>query len=53
MILFKLKEINKFFNKPAFDKIAALKKQKELFLLMRNRTDRLIQLLSRVLKTLT
>ena len=44
---FKLKEINEFLGQPDFDKIAAFKKQKELFLLKRNRTDRLIQLLSR------
>lgn len=47
---FKLKEIDEFFNQPDFDKIAAYKKQKELFLLKRNRTDRLIQLLSRLEK---
>lgn len=47
---FKLKEINDFINQPDFDKIAAFKKQKELFLLKRNRTDRLIQLLSHLEK---
>ena len=47
---FKLKEINEFLSQPNFDKIAAFKKQKELFLLKRNRTDRLIQLLSRLEK---
>lgn len=47
---FKLKEIGEFFNQSDFDKIAAFKKQKELFLLKRNRTDRLIQLLSRLEK---
>ena len=47
---FKLKEINEFFSQPDFDKIAAFKRQKELFLLKRNRTDRLIQLLSRLEK---
>lgn len=47
---FKLKEINEFISKPDFDKIAAFKKQKELFLLKRNRTDKLIQLLSRLEK---
>ncbi len=45
---FKLKEINEFLSQPDFDKIAAFKKQKELLLLKRNRTDRLIQLLSRL-----
>jgi len=33
-----------------FDRIAAFKKQKELLLLKRNRTDKLIQLLSRLEK---
>ncbi len=47
---FKLKEINEFINQPGFNQIAAFKKQKELFLLKRNRTDRLIQLLSRLEK---
>ncbi|MDD3278318.1 MAG: MerR family transcriptional regulator [Lachnospiraceae bacterium] len=47
---FKLKEINEFISKPDFDQIAAFKKQKELFLLKRNRTDKLIQLLSRLEK---
>ena len=47
---FKLKEINEFLSQPNFDKIAAFKKQKELFLLKRNRTDKLIQLLSRLEK---
>lgn len=47
---FKLKEINEFISQPDFDKIAAFKKQKELLLLRRNRTDRLIQLLSRLEK---
>ena len=45
---FKLKDINEFLSQPDFDKIAAFKKQKELLLLKRNRTDRLIQLLSRL-----
>lgn len=35
---------------PNFDRISAFKKQKELLLLKRNRTDRLIQLLSRLEK---
>lgn len=47
---FRLKEINEFISKPDFDQIAAYKKQKELLLLKRNRTDRLIQLLSRLEK---
>ena len=47
---FKLKDIRKILEKPDFDKIAAFKKQKELLLLKRNRTDRLIQLLSRLEK---
>ena len=34
---FSLKEINEFLKKPDFDKLAAFKKQKELFLLKRNR----------------
>lgn len=47
---FKLKEIQDFISQPDFNKIAAFKKQKELLLLKRNRTDRLIQLLSRLEK---
>lgn len=47
---FKLKDIQEIFQKPDFDRIAAFKKQKELLLLRRNRTDRLIQLLSRLEK---
>lgn len=47
---FKLQEIHEFINQPNFDKIAAYKKQKEILLLRRNRTDRLIQLLSRLEK---
>ena len=43
----KIKEI---LQKPDFDKIKAFKRQKELLLLKRNRTDRLIQLLSRLEK---
>lgn len=45
---FKLQEIHEFVNQPNFDKIAAYKKQKEMLLLKRNRTDRLIQLLGRL-----
>ena len=47
---FKLQEINQFISQPDFDKLAAYKKQKELLLLKRNRTDRLIQLLTRLEK---
>lgn len=47
---FKLKEIKEILQKPDFDRIKAFKKQKELLLLKRNRTDRLIQLLSRLEK---
>ena len=42
---FQLKEINEILTKPDFDRIAAFKKQKELFLLKRNRINRLIKLL--------
>ena len=42
---FPLKEIKAILEKPDFDRIAAFKKQKELFLLKRDRLDRLIQLL--------
>ncbi|MBD5513578.1 MAG: MerR family transcriptional regulator [Lachnospiraceae bacterium] len=47
---FKLKDIREILEKPDFDRIAAFKKQKELLLLKRNRTDRLIQLLGRLEK---
>lgn len=47
---FKLKDIGEILQKPDFDKTTAFKKQKELLLLKRNRTDRLIQLLSRLEK---
>ncbi|MDE6607794.1 MAG: MerR family transcriptional regulator [Lachnospiraceae bacterium] len=47
---FKLKEIKEILQKPDFDRIKAFKRQKELLLLQRNRTDRLIQLLSRLEK---
>lgn len=47
---FKLKDINEILQKPDFDRIETFKKQKELLLLKRNRTDRLIQLLSRLEK---
>lgn len=47
---FPLKEIKEILEKPDFDRIAAFKKQKELFLLKRNRLDRLIQLLERLEK---
>lgn len=45
---FTLQEINKFISHPNFDRIEAYKKQKELLLLKRNRTDRLIELLERL-----
>ena len=47
---FPLKEIKEILEKPDFDRIAAFKKQKELFLLKRARLDRLIQLLERLEK---
>lgn len=47
---FRLKEIKEMLEDPGFDKISAFKKQKELLLLKRNRTDRLIQLLDRLEK---
>ncbi len=47
---FKLKEIKEILQKTDFDRIEAFKRQKELLLLKRNRTDRLIQLLSRLEK---
>ena len=47
---FKLKEIKEILQKPDFDRIKAFKRQKELLLLKRNRTDKLIQLLSRLEK---
>ncbi len=47
---FKLKEIREILQTPDFDRIKAFQKQKELLLLKRNRTDRLIQLLSRLEK---
>ena len=47
---FKLTEIKEILQRPDFDMIAAFKKQKELLLLKRNRTDRLIQLLERLEK---
>ena len=47
---FPLKEIKQILEKPDFDRIAAFKKQKELFLLKRSRLDRLIQLLERLEK---
>lgn len=47
---FQLKEINDILKKPDFDKITAFRKQKEFFLLKRNRIDRLIQLLERLEK---
>ena len=47
---FQLKEIKEILQRPDFDRITAFKKQKELLLLRRNRTDRLIQLLERLEK---
>ena len=47
---FPLKEIKEILEKPDFDRIAAFKKQKELFLLKRDRLGRLIQLLERLEK---
>lgn len=47
---FKLKDIREILESPDFDRIAAFKKQKELLLLKRNRTEKLIQLLSRLEK---
>lgn len=47
---FSLKEIKEILEKPDFDRVAASKKQKELFLLKRDRLDRLIQLLKRLEK---
>lgn len=47
---FKLKGIQEILENPDFDRIEAYRKQKELLLLKRNRTDRLIQLLSRLEK---
>ena len=47
---FPLKKIKEILEKPDFDRIAAFKKQKELFLLKRDRLDRLIQLLERLEK---
>ena len=45
---FPLKEIKQILDTPDFDRIHAFKKQKEPFLLKRNRLDRLIQLLERL-----
>ena len=47
---FPLKEIKEILEKPDFDRVAAFKKQKELFLLKCDRLDRLIQLLERLEK---
>lgn len=47
---FQLKEIDEILKDPDFDRIAAFRKQKELFLLKRRRMDRLIQLLDRLEK---
>lgn len=45
---FPLKEIKQILQQPHFDRINAFKRQKELFLLKRNRLDRMIQLLERL-----
>ncbi len=47
---FSLKEIKQILQQPDFDRIDAFKRQKELFLLKRNRLDRLIRLLDRLEK---
>lgn len=47
---FPLKKIKEILEKPNFDRITAFQKQKELFLLKRNRLDQLIQLLERLEK---
>lgn len=47
---FKLKDIRDILEKPDFDRTVVFKKQKELLLLKRNRTDRLIKLLDRLEK---
>ena len=47
---FPLKEIKQILEQPDFDRTAAFKKQKELFLLKRSRLDRLIQLLEHLEK---
>lgn len=47
---FSLKDIKEILEKPDFDRIAAFRRQKELLLLKRNRTDRLIALLDRLEK---
>lgn len=45
---FPLKEIRQILQQPDFNRINAFKRQKELFLLKRNRLDHLIQLLERL-----
>ena len=45
---FSLKKIKEILENPDFDRIAAFKKQKELFLLKRNQINRLIELLERL-----
>lgn len=47
---FSLKEIKEILQRPDHDRLTAFRKQKELLLLKRNRTERLIQLLSRLEK---
>lgn len=45
---FRLKEISQILQQPDYNRINAFKRQKELFLLKRNRLDHLIQLLERL-----
>ena len=47
---FKLQDISELMGKSDYDKIAAYRSQKEMFLLKRNRIDRLIQLLDQLEK---
>ena len=47
---FSLHDISELMNKSDYDKLAAYRSQKEMFLLKRNRIDRLIQLLERLEK---
>lgn len=49
-LYFKLKDIREILEKTDFDRISIFKKQKDLLLLKRNRTDRLIQFLRRLEK---
>jgi len=47
---FKLQDIRELMGKSDYDKMAAYRSQKEMFLLKRNRIDRLVQLLERLEK---